>query len=568
MARFSLGRGPELRPRVLHDLSGRLWVRLGVASLRFSGGRAPPVSRSDEDASDWSFLWRTGVIGFIAVLSIALGVSLPSSPFKLGMPGTWYFGLPNPENPGPPKYLFVGIVAVNGGVALFLRVWLGLMRALDRRRGVPIRYLGWMLVAWVVPLLVVAPLFSRDVFSYAAQGEMMSRGVDPYRYGPYSLGPGPYVNPVDVMWGNIPAAYGPLFLMIDECFARVTCHNALSTIVLLRLLAVAGIGLIAYCMPKLARAYGRDPGSVFTLAVLNPLVLLSLIGSAHNDAIMVGLLVAGVTAAKYKHPAWGVVLCALATAIKAPAALGVVYVAWTWTGADLDWRQRVRPLLIAGIISLGIMEYLALASGLGWGWIANLGTPGRVHSWFAPATAIGLLVSDLGHKVGIGLSPAGIILVTRAIGLVAAAGVLIWLLARSDRIGHLKALGISLLEFVWLGPVVHAWYLTWGLVLLAPVAENGLRHGVVVISVLLSFIGLTMDQTVNKLFHSHPVAFCAVLGVVLLILVAPLKRWASDRTAESPQILPFLPPLARPSARTLPDTEIVPLPRNNYRKAA
>ena len=36
------------------------------------------------------------------------------------------------------------------------------------------------------PLLVVAPLFSRDVFSYAAQGEMMSHHINPYHYGPGS----------------------------------------------------------------------------------------------------------------------------------------------------------------------------------------------------------------------------------------------------------------------------------------------------------------------------------------------------------------------------------------------
>ena len=50
-----------------------------------------------------------------------------------------------------------------------------------------------MLVLWILPLLVVAPMFSRDVFSYAAQGEMMSHHINPYNYGPGTLGSGPYV---------------------------------------------------------------------------------------------------------------------------------------------------------------------------------------------------------------------------------------------------------------------------------------------------------------------------------------------------------------------------------------
>ena len=68
-------------------------------------------------------------------------------------------------------------------------------------------------------MLVIAPIFSRDVFSYAAQGEMVSHHINPYNYGPFTLGAGPYVNPVDPLWVNTPAPYGPLFLMIDGFFA-------------------------------------------------------------------------------------------------------------------------------------------------------------------------------------------------------------------------------------------------------------------------------------------------------------------------------------------------------------
>ena len=41
---------------------------------------------------------------------------------------------------------------------------------------------------WIVPLLIIAPLFSRDVYSYVAQGEMMSHHISPYHYGPGVLG--------------------------------------------------------------------------------------------------------------------------------------------------------------------------------------------------------------------------------------------------------------------------------------------------------------------------------------------------------------------------------------------
>ena len=52
---------------------------------------------------------------------------------------------------------------------------------------------------------------------------------------------------------------------------------------------MAGVALMAYCIPKLARSFGKDPGPAFVLAVLNPLTLLALVGGAHNDALMVAL---------------------------------------------------------------------------------------------------------------------------------------------------------------------------------------------------------------------------------------------------------------------------------------
>ncbi len=308
--------------------------------------RVPPrvklterVEAQSGDPDDWTWLRRPALLGLLAVVSICVGASLPSSPFKLEMGGTWFFG----EATWPSTSLMLpGVVAVYGGMVLFVRVWFGLFQTLRVRPGVPIRQLAYMLALWLVPLMVVAPLFSRDVFSYAAQGEMMSHSINPYHYGPGTLGSGPYVSGVDPLWLNTPAPYGPLFVMLAGWSASLSLHHALVTVVLLRLESVAGVALIAYCIPKLARSFGRDPGPAFVLAVLNPLTLLALVGGAHNDSIMVGLLLAGITAARSFHPVWGLVLCALAASIKVPAAIGIVYVAWDWAGPFADWRRRAR----------------------------------------------------------------------------------------------------------------------------------------------------------------------------------------------------------------------------------
>lgn len=499
-----------------------LKVRLLPASVL--AGQAQPDA---DDADDWRFLRRPALLGFVALVAVAVGASLPSSPFKLEMAGTWFFGEPPPGGSSQGLMLF-GLVAVYGGLVLLMRVWYGLMKALARRPGVPVRYLTWILVLWLVPMLVVAPVFSRDVFSYAAQGEMVSRHINPYDYGTSILGAGPYPNPVDPLWYNTPAPYGPLFLMIAGFLATASLHHELWTVVLLRLFSLAGVALIAWCIPKLTRAYGRDVGPVYVLAVLNPLVLLTLVGAAHNDSVMVGLLLAGITAAKYKHPVWGVVLCALAAAVKVPAALGIVYVGWEWMGPGTPWRERVRPLVTAGIISGAIMLALSEISGLGMGWIGNLATPGTVRSWLAPATGIGMGLTDMLHVVGLNVSQGGVLSVTRVLGLTAAAVISAYLLWNSDRIGGLRALGISLLLFVVLGPVVQPWYLTWGVIMLAPIAVGRTRSVLLVLSIGAPFIGLPGGRTLlDELIHANPLAVAAALLVLLAVMVAPIGRWST-----------------------------------------
>jgi hypothetical protein len=522
-------------PNPLISLRERLvarsnWAADGVQRGIDAAERLVHRVRPEPAEGDWRWLVRPALIGFLALCAIAIGGSFSNSPFKLEMPGTWPFGVPTANtaatDPGNETLLMLGLLLVYGGLVLLLRVWLQLAKALRNRPGVPLLYLGLILALWLIPMLVTAPMFSRDVFSYAAQGEMVSHHINPYIYGPFTLGAGPYVSPVDPLWGNTPAPYGPLFLMIDGFFASITMHTATATVMALRVLELAAVVLLAYCIPKLARTVGRDPGEAFVFAVLNPLVIISLVGSAHNDALMVALLVAGLTASRLKHPVWGIVLCALAAAVKAPAALGILYIAWAWLGEGTPIRQRVRPVVLAGLLSAGVLAALTAVSGLGLGWVKNLATPGTVRSWAAPATALGMAFTGLSHAVGWMVDQASVLSVTRSMGLLVAVVAGVWLLKESDRIGQLTSLGLTLLLFVILGPVVQPWYLSWGLILLAPVARGKIRTTIIVLSVAAPFIGLPGGrEMLVQLLHADPLVIAISLVALLIFVVAPLGRW-------------------------------------------
>ncbi len=504
---------------------------------------------------------RPALLGFAAMVAIAVGASLPSSPFKLEMPGVWYFGVPATGGASTWGVYFV-LAAVYGGLLLLMRVWWGMTRLYSRCPGVPVNRMMWVFALWSLPMLVIAPLFSRDAYSYAAQGEMVSHHMNPYYYGPFQLGNNSFTAPVDSLWGNAPAPYGPLFLQLDGFFARITFHNELATIVLLRLLAFGGVLLIAACVPRLARLYHRDGAELVTLMILNPVTLLHLVGGAHNDALMIGLLLAGLTAAKERRPIVGVVLCALATAIKAPAAVGILYVGWTWLGPEAPARDRVRPVVTAALISAGVLELFAYLSGLGWGWVSILGTPGAVRSWTAPTTFVALVFSGVAHFFHVGVGLGGVLTLTRFVGLVIATVAGIWLLINSDRIGTLKAVGLTLLLFVALGPVVQPWYLSWGLILLAPVALGRLRSLIIGLSMVTAFIELPGgEQLLHSLLHGDPLLIALSFLCTLVALTVPLAAWErrdgvpSGPPGGAPPAEPVpagsLPPDAFPAVRTL-----------------
>lgn len=524
----------EPRPRTMLDrVLNRLtaWDDAVRHRWPFRALVGPDLTPDSVEGDGSSLLVRPAILGFIAICSIVAGVSQPDSPFVLKQAGAWFFGIPaNASQPPSRAGLFLGLVAVYGGLLLLMRVWWTMARTLTQLPGVPVRKVAIVLVVWVVPLLIAPPLFSRDVYSYAAQGQMMSHHISPYLYGPGTLGGGSsYQQLVDPIWMNAPAPYGPLFLQVDGLLATVSFHNVLGTVVLLRLLALVGVALLAFGIPRLARTLNRDPSEAFVLAVLNPVTILHFAGGAHNDSLMVGLLVLGVATARRGRPVAGIVLCTLAASIKVPGAIGVLYIGWEWMGPTASWRERIRPVITAALIAVAIMGAFSFETGLGWGWIGELATPGTVTSWLAPATGVGILLTHVSSLVGLDLPRHGILSMTRVTGELAALALGVWLLIRSDRMGMLRAMGLTCLAVTVLGPVVQPWYLSWGLVLLAPVATGRVRSLLLTLSVASAFIGLPGGrQLFHDLLTANPLAEAAALLACLFILTVPLTRLRRD----------------------------------------
>ena len=405
----------------------------------------------------------------------------------LKSPGAWFFGVGTGAPPAAGSGTFLGIMLVYAGVVVMVGSWFEIVRALRRHPRTPVGSVVAIALAWALPVLVMPPLFSRDVYSYVAQGEMITRGFNPYVHGPSVLGSGRILSLVDPLWRHARAPYGPAWERLSSGILDLVRHDVLAAIVGFRVVAVVGVALIAWGVLALARSTGRDEAVAFALAVLNPLVLLVLLGGAHNDALMLGLLVAGCALARHDHVVIGLALCVLAGEVKIPALIGVVLIGWWWSDAAPSWPKRIPRMAVALLTAAGLTALVSAVSGLGWRWLGGLSDPGVVVSWLDPATAIGLALSHLVGLLGGGQHPAAFVQGSRAAGLGLAALISLGLIARSDRIDDLQALGWSLVVFVVLGPVIWPWYETWGFVFLAVIAERWTLRVVLAFSAVACF---------------------------------------------------------------------------------
>lgn len=381
--------------------------------------------------------------------------------------------LPVGESAGPlAGHARLGLLTACFGTALLIAAWLLLGQAVRGVAPPSPRELVTTLLCWAAPLLLGPPLFSRDVYSYLAQGAMVDAGTDVYRSGPAALG-GPLAAQVPEVWQHTPAPYGPVFLSLSGATARLTGTEAHLGVLGMRLVALLGVGLLVVLLPRLARVCGVDPGAALWLGALNPLVLLHLVAGAHNDAVMLGLLLGGLLAASTRRPVRAAVLVALAALVKAPAALGLLGVASLWCDQLAGRARLLRAAAATGTVAVATTGAVTAAAGTGYGWIAAMGTPVSADNW-APTSTLGRATGSVLAQLHSGLADLAVP-AWQFLGLAAAAGTVAVLAVRVRRrsLDAVPALGLGLLAVVALGPAIRPWYALWGVVLTAAAAPEG-----------------------------------------------------------------------------------------------
>ena len=364
------------------------------------------------------------------------------------------------------------------GVLVLCIAWIGLGRKITRGDA-SVRSLAAVGALWAIPLALGPVLFSLDLYSYLADGSLLHHGLNPYRVGPVALGgvgATPVANAVSTNWLFTTAPYGPLFVWLVSPLAGIAGSHVALGATLMRLPALGGMALLVAFVPRLARSLGADPARAVWLAVISPLPLLYLVGGGHNDALMMGLLVAGMWHAVERRFAAAVALCALATMVKLPALAGVLVVAAIWLRAAL--AEPRGPQVAAGrllgtvLMCAGIVVATGELAGVGLSWISGglISTPQAAHLAITPSTVLAVTIYAIGHggaHAGVAYTAATLESAMATVALLFGAGLVAWLAWRARQPSMVRMLGLILVVAALCGPVAWPWYLSWGLCLLA-----------------------------------------------------------------------------------------------------
>lgn len=383
---------------------------------------------------------------------------------------------------GPNGVLIVLLWAA-GLTALCTAWWFG------RRLALPNRWIVVTAALWILPMLIVPPLASRDLYAYACQGALFDSGLNPYAVG-VSAQPCPWLDSVSVVWRDTPTPYGPLFLLLTG--AAAAFGSQVAAIGVFRLLAVLGVAGIAAGLPVLARRRGIPEQRALWLVLCCPLVPVHLIGGGHNDALVVAFLVAGmaVLAAQPQRAGplvLGGALLGLAVAVKITVGVALPFGALLAAGglSSGGWPRLLRRGGTVMLAALGTLVALSFASGLGLGWATALSGAGESVYWTSPPTAVGIAVAAVGRWFGADID---IVPAVRVVALVLLPIVLAVILWRSRRRDPLVGAGLALLAVIFLAPITQPWYLMWPLALIAatPVRARWLA-GTIVFSMFTIF---------------------------------------------------------------------------------
>jgi alpha-1,6-mannosyltransferase len=404
-------------------------------SVAAQGELQLPRTRAAQWAAPLAAVCALLIVAAVAeiVLDGALGhsVLIPKSPQIAG----WLEGIG--ERLGYRVFLIALIAATVGYAGL-----VALGRSVSKRWAIA-------LLAALHAIVFVGPiLLSTDVFSYIDYARLgVVHGLNPYTHGPIAAPHDAVYHYVGQDWKKVDTAYGPIYTLISYPFGLLGVTGGLWGMKVLATLASAITLALTW---RCARRRERDPVIAVLLVGANPLYVIYGLGGAHNDLIMMALMMGAValTLAGRDAPAAASVIAGALVKATVAVLLPFMLVA-----------RRSRALLLGaiGALLLGVIVAYAIFGVDGVNIVAALNRDAAFVSSDSFAT-------EIAHLFG----KPGVFPIDHDLLKVALVVILLHLLWRTWR-GYdwVAASGWALLAISVTSTWLLAWYILWPLPLAA-----------------------------------------------------------------------------------------------------
>ncbi|MCU1453918.1 MAG: putative integral rane protein [Acidimicrobiales bacterium] len=451
------------------------------------------------------------LVGRVRPAELALGVSAAATTVALVRGGHLatgaYFVL-----------LLVGYVA--------LGVYLVAVRRSGNGRAWPVLVASGVLL---VAAMIQPPFESADAYSYASYGRMVVH----YHENPWTHSPSDHprdnvTQPVPRIWRTTPSVYGPAFIPPAVVVMAVAGDSLLLSRLGFQLLAALAV---AAAMWLIGRETNWSPGALAVIG-LNPLIAISVVNGAHNDAWCGALLLVAVVLANRRRWALAGVVVGVAAAVKITAILAVLGLGvWAWRQAGRSAAAKVA--VAAGAVTGGVV---LLAGGetvvraMTWNsWRMTDSTAwGRARPWLLPdhftQTAQGRLATYAMLTV------------------VALAALLVLRHRRASSSAVL--VGLVFTAYLLVSAYVWPWYAVWGLIPLALNWWSPTGRFLMGVGMLLHLAAVTAVHDMTHTSARWHAPFRAaewlamalpwiLIGLTATVLVWSSIRWRTGRATPS-----------------------------------
>jgi len=306
----------------------------------------------------------------------------------------------------------------------------------------PRRVLWWVTAGLIAAFALAPPLLSLDVFSYVSYARLAAEhGLNPYATAPAEVPGDPALAFVED-WRRSISVYGPLFTLLTAPLGKLGVGTA---VWLLKLAAGISVAVIAWVVSRLAALRGVDARFAVALVALNPLVLVHVVGGAHNDSLMAALMMLAVAAAVTARERLGGAGVAAAAAVKASA---LVLVPFALLGGPRP-RRFLKGFALGALVVVG-----AGLAAFGGALDEAAKVVGQNQGLTSRASVPGTVSRELGLDLG-AVRAACLTLYALAL-----AGLLVWVARGADWI---RGTGWATFGLLAATSYLTPWYAIWAL---------------------------------------------------------------------------------------------------------